>query len=135
MIVRRPCRSGGPNRENELSGRSLTAKWVLVGMGSIFVASGFIVGGLRLMQSIPQSYGWIAPGFLALGTVGTLTAWFGLRKGRRWPLVILALLYVPWTIMGLLGDAKQGYWPLVSAEWLGLLLLVWAIATITRRAV
>ena len=118
-----------------LGERSLIAKWVLVGVGLLFVVSGFIVGGLRIAQSIPQNYGWIAPLFLALGTVGTLTAWFGLRRGRRWPLVILALLYVPWTIMGLLGDAKQGYWPLVSAEWLGLLLMVWAIATITRRAV
>ena len=114
---------------------SATAKGVLIGVGLIFVASGLMIAGLRLAQSIPPSYGWLAPLFLALGTVGTLTAWFGLRKGRRWPLVILALLYVPWTIMGLLGDAKQGYWPLVSAEWLGLLLMVWAIATITRRAV
>ena len=135
MIVRRPWRTGGPDQENELGGRSLTAKWVLVGVGLLFVAIGFIIGGLRLVQSIPQSYGWLAPLFLALGTVGTLTAWFGLRKGRRWPLVILALLYVPWTIMGLLGDAKQGYWSLVSAEWLGLLLMAWAITTIMRRAV
>ncbi len=135
MIVRRPWNSGGPNQENELGGHSLTAKWVLVGVGLLFVVTGVIVGGLGLIQSIPQSYGRLAPLFLALGTVGTLTACFGLRKGRRWPLVILTLLYVPWTIMGLLGDAKQGYWPLVTAEWLGLLLVVWAIAIITRRAV
>ena len=107
-----------------MGGRSLTAKLVLVGVGLLFVVSGFIVGGLRLAQSIPQSYGWLAPLFLALGTVGTLTAWFGLGKGRRWPLVILTLLYFPWTIMELLRDAKQGFWPLVSAEWLGLLLVV-----------
>ncbi len=120
---------------NELDGRSLTAKWVLVSVGWLFMATGLIIAGLRLAQLIPQSYGWLAPLFLALGAAGTLTAWFGLREGRRWPLVILALLYVPWTIMGLIGDARQGYWHLVSAEWLGLLLVVWAIAIISRRAV
>ena len=117
------------------AGRYVTARGVLVGVGLLFVASGLMVGGLRLAQSIPQSYGWLAPLFLSLGAVGSLTAWFGLRKGRRWPLAIIALLYVPWTIVGLLGDAKQGYWPLVAAEALGLLLVVWAIATIKRRAV
>lgn len=135
MIVGRPWRSGGSGRENELAGRSLTAKWALVGVGLLFVLSGFIVGILRWARLIPQDYGWLAPLFLALGAVGTLTAWFGLRQGRRWPLVILTLLYIPWTIIGLFGDAGQAYWLLVSAEWLGLLLVVWAIATITRRAV
>ena len=114
---------------------SATAKGVLIGVGLIFVVSGLMVAGLRLAQSIPPSYGWLAPLFLALGAVGSLTAWFGLRKGRRWPLAIIALLYVPWTIVGLLGDAKQGYWPLVAAEALGLVFVVWAIATITRRPV
>ena len=118
-----------------MGGHSLTAKWVLVGVGLLFVVSGFIIGGLRLAQSIPQSYGWLVPLFLALGTAGALTAWFGLRKGRRWPLVILALLYVPWTIMGLLGDARQGYWHLVSVEWLGLVFMAWAIATIMRQPI
>ena len=120
---------------NELDGRSLTAKWVLVGVGLLFIVSGLIIGVLRLVQAIPQDYGWLAPSFMALGAAGALTAWFGLRQGRRWPLVMLALLYVPWTIIGLLGDARQGYWHLVSVEWLGLLLVVWAIAIITRQSV
>jgi hypothetical protein len=73
--------------------------------------------------------------FLALGTIGALTAWFGLRGGRKWPLAILASLYVPWTIVGLVGDTKQGYWPLVAGEALGLAIVVWSVATVIRRAV
>ena len=114
---------------------SLIAKHVLVGIGLLFVVNGLIIGGLRLAQVIPPGYGWLAPLFLALGAVGTLTAWFGLKDGRRWPLVILALLYVPWTIIGLIGDAKQGYWPLVAGETVGLALVVWAITTVMRQAV
>ena len=114
---------------------SVTAKRVLVGIGLLFVVNGLVIGGLRWAQVIPPSYGWVSPLFFALGAVGTLTAWLGLRDGRRWPLVILALLYVPWTIIGLIADTKQGYWPLVAGETVGLVLVVWAITTIMRRAV
>ncbi len=114
---------------------SIIAKRVLVGVGVLFVLNGLVIAGLRLAHSIPQSYGWLTPLFLALGLSGTLTAWFGLRDGRRWPLVILALLYVPWTIVGLVGDTRQGYWPLVAGEALGLLLVIWAMGAIMRRAV
>jgi len=44
------------------------------------------------------------------------------------------MLYVPWTIIGLIGDTKQGYWPLVAGETLGLVLVVGAIITIMRRS-
>ncbi|MBI3681238.1 MAG: hypothetical protein HY235_12685 [Acidobacteria bacterium] len=111
----------------------MIAKHVLVGIGLLFVVNGLIIGGLRLAQVIPPSYGWLAPLFLALGAAGTLTAWFGLRDGRRWPLVILALLYVPWTIIGLIGDTKQGYWLLVAGETVGLALVFWAITRVMRR--
>ena len=115
--------------------QSVIAKRVLVGVGLLFVVNGLVIGGLRLAQVIPRSYGWLAPLFLALGAFGTLTAWVGLKDGRRWPLVILALLYVPWTIIGLIGDTKQEYWPLVAGEIVGLVLVVWAITTVMRRAV
>lgn len=115
--------------------RSVIAKRVLIAIGLLFVANGLIIGGLRLAQVIPRGYGWLAPLFLALGAIGTLTAWFGLRGGRRWPLAVLALAYVPWTIVGLVGDTRQGYWLLVAGETLGLVLVVWAIATVMRRAV
>lgn len=115
--------------------QSVIAKRVLVGIGVLFVVNGLIISGLRLGQVIPRSYGWLAPLFLALGAAGTSTAWLGLRNARRWPLLILAMLYVPWTIIGLIGDTKQGYWPLVAGESLGLVLAVWAIMTLMRRAV
>lgn len=115
--------------------QSVIAKRVLIGIGLIFIVNGLIIAGLRLAQVIPPSYGWLAPLFVALGAVGALTASLGLKNGRRWPLVILGLVYVPWTIIGLIGDTKQGYWPLVTGETLGLVLVVWAITTVTRRAV
>jgi hypothetical protein len=115
--------------------RSTFAKGVLVGIGVLFVANGLLIGGLWLGRVVSPSYGWLAPVFLALGTVGALTARLGLRDGRRWPLLILAMLYVPWTIIGLIGDTRQGYWPLVVGEALGLVLVSWAIAVVARRAV
>ena len=122
-------------RETVLGRGSMIAKRVLVGIGLLFVVNGLIIGGLRWAQVIPPSYGWIAPLFFALGATGTLTAWFGLKDGRRWPLLILALLYVPWPIIGLIGDTQQGYWPLVAGETLGLVLAVWAITAVMRRPV
>ena len=115
--------------------QSVIARRVLIGVGLVFVVNGLIVGGLRLAQRIPSSYGPLASLFLALGAIGTLTAWFGLRDGRRWPLAVLGVVYVPWTIVGLIGDTKQGYWLLVAGETLGLVLVVWAITTVLRRAV
>lgn len=111
----------------------MIAKRVLIGIGLLFIVNGLILGGLRVAQVIPRSYGWLVPLFLALGAVGTLTASWGLRDGRRWPLVLLGLVYIPWTIVGLIGDIKQGYWPLVAGETLGLVLVVWAITTLLRR--
>jgi len=118
-----------------LDRRSLIAKRVLIGVGLLFIVSGLIVGGLRLGHVIPKGYGWIGPLFLTLGTVGALTALLGLRGGRRWPLLVLAVLYVPWTIVGLIGDTQQGFWPLVIGEAFGLMLVVWALTTLMRRAV
>ncbi len=117
------------------TGQSVIATRVLIGMGLLFILNGLIIGGLRLAQVIPRSYGWLAPLFLALGAVGTVTASFGLRDGRRWPLVVLGLVYIPWTIVGLIADTKQGYWSLVAGETLGLVVVIWAITTVMRRAV
>ena len=121
--------SQGAARQSEI------AKRVLVSIGLLFVVNGLTVGVLRLAGVIPRTYGWLAPVFLALGAIGSLTAWCGLNNGRRWPLGILGLLYVPWTIVGLIGDLRQQYWPLVAGEGLGLMLVVWAMVTIIRRAV
>ncbi len=111
------------------------ARWVLIGVGLLFVVIGVLITSLRVAQSIPQSYGWLAPVFLTLGITGTLTAWLGLRSNRRWPLVVLAIVYLPWTIVGLVGDTKQGYWPLVVGQGLGLALVLWALAARVRMRV
>jgi hypothetical protein len=110
-------------------------KGVLVGVGLLFLVNGLVIAGLRLANVMPQSYGWLIPVFLVLGGLGAFTSWVGLRHGRRWPLVILLVLYVPWTVIGLIGDTRQGYWPLVAGEVLGLLLVSWAILAIMRRPI
>ena len=110
----------------------MLAKRVLVGIGLLLVATGLTVGVLRFAEVIPRAYGSLPPVFLVLGAVGSLTAWLGLNSGRRWPLGILGLLYVPWTVIGLIGDTRQNYWPLVGGEAVGLVLVVWAIVTLLR---
>jgi hypothetical protein len=118
-----------------LARRSVIAKLVLVGTGLLFLVGGIAISGLRLAGAISESHGRLAPIFLALGTVGAFTAWFGLRDGRRWPLAILSVAYIPWTIMALISDSRQEYWLIVAGQVLGLLLVVWAVETIMRRAV
>ena len=59
----------------------MIAKRVLVSVGLLFVVNGLTVGVLRLAEVIPRAYGWLAPVFLALGAIGSLTAWLGLNRG------------------------------------------------------
>ncbi len=96
--------------------------------------NGLVVGSLRLAKVIPVSYGWLGPLFLTLGLVGLVTAWLGLRLARPWPLAVLALAYIPWTVIGLIGDSKQGYWPLVAGETVALVLVSWALIIRLREA-
>ena len=110
------------------------AKWILIGAGVVFMLNGLVVGSLHLAKVIPASYGWLGPLFLTLGLVGLVTAWWGLRSARRWPLAVLALAYIPWTVIGLIGDSKQGYWPLVAGEAVALVLVSWALIIRLREA-
>jgi len=67
-----------------------------------------------------------------LGTVGAATSWFGLRDPRIRSLLLITIAYVPWTVVGLIGDARQGLWPLVTGEGVGLLATVWALSSEMR---
>jgi len=110
------------------------AKWILLGAGVVFMLNGLVVGSLCLAKVMPESYGWLSPLFLTLGLVGFVTAWLGLRSARPWPLAVLALAYIPWTVIGLIGDSKQGYWPLVAGEAVALVLVSWALIIRLREA-
>ena len=110
------------------------AKWILIGTGMVFILNGLVVGSLCLAKVVPAKYGWLGPTFLALGLVGLVTAWLGLRSARPWPLALLALAYIPWTVIGLIGDSKQGYWPLVAGEAVALVLVSWALIVRLRPA-
>lgn len=110
------------------------ARWTLVGVGAVFVVSGSIVTGLYLAGVVPRAYDWQGPVFLALGAAGVTASWFGLKAGRRWPAALLAALYLPWTAVGLIGDTRQGFWPLVAGEALGFAAVAWAVVTWWRHA-
>ena len=109
------------------------ARWIFVSVGFIFVLSGIIVTGLIVAKEIPSSFNWIGLPLLVLGAAGSSTAYFALRAHRLWPLIFLALLYIPWTVFGLIGDIRQGYWPLVVGEGLGLILLGFALIIRLRQ--
>lgn len=102
---------------------------VFAAIGLIFVLSGITVTTLRLAGAIPPALSWHGPAFLILGGVGVVTARLGLRSPRLRPLALLAVCYGPWTVVGLLGDIRQGLWPLVVGEALGLALLLWALVS------
>ena len=102
--------------------RVKSARWILVGVGILFVMNGLLVTSLHLAGVIPAAYSWQGPAFLVLGVLGFATAFCGLRGKRAWPLLLLGLFYIPWTVIGLIGDTGQGYWPLVIGESVGLAL-------------
>jgi hypothetical protein len=105
----------------------MTARWILIGVGVVFIISGLVLTVLNWAGLIPASYNWQGPIFLVLGIIGVVTAWFSLKSAEIWPLIVLALVYLPWTVIGLIGDIRQRYWPLVIGEAVGLILVVLAI--------
>jgi len=110
-----------------------TARRVFAAIGMIFILSGLTVTTLRLAGMIPPAFSWHGPLFLILGLIGLTTTRLGLRSPRLWPLVVLATVYGPWTVLGLLGDIRQRLWPLVAGEAVGLALLTWALACAAAR--
>lgn len=112
----------------------VAARWVLVAVGVIFLISGLIVTSLNFLKVIPSGYNWQGPTFLVLGFVGFATAYFGLRVVRPWALIVLSLLYIPWTIIGLIGDTQQGFWALVIGETVGLAMVLFALITLWKHA-
>jgi len=109
------------------------ARRVFAAIGIIFISSGITVTTLHAARVIPSAFGWHGPWFLILGLVGVTTTRLGLRSPRLWPLAVLAIVYGPWTVLGLLGDIRQRLWPLVAGEALGLAVLMWALACAAAR--
>jgi 4-amino-4-deoxy-L-arabinose transferase-like glycosyltransferase len=109
---------------------------ILVAVGLLFLVTGVVVLALATSGVIPKDYRWVGPLFLALGLVGAPTAYLGLRSPRWWPIIVLASAYLPWTVVGLLGDIRMGYWALVAGEGVGLVLVtvsLIAAASWTRK--
>ena len=103
------------------------ARWVLVAVGVIFVVNGIVVTALHAAHVIPAGYYWQGPVFLLLGSIGGIASAVGLRQQRLWPVALAAVAYVPWTVLGLIGDSARGLWPLVGGEALGLAATFWAV--------
>lgn len=111
----------------------VVARRILVTVGIIFLVSGLIVTSLHFAKVVPATYNWQGPSFLILGAIGFSTAYLGLKKARAWALIVLAFTYIPWTIIGLIGDTKQGFWPLVIGEALGLIIVLFALIGIWKH--
>ena len=105
------------------------ARRALAAIGIVFLVSGVTVAALWWARVIPAAFHWHGPAFLFLGAVGTTTALLWLRPHRRWVLAVLGAVYGPWTVLGLLGDLRQGLWALVAGEGFGLMLLAWALVS------
>ena len=112
---------------------------VLIAVGLIFMFNGLIVGGLNALirsnvsqrnRSMPSIS--VAIGFEALGVLGLVAAYFGLRSAKVWAWFACAMAYLPWTARGLVSDARQGLWPLVIGESLGLVLTLLALLFTAR---
>jgi len=106
------------------------ARKILIIIGIIFISSGLIVTSLNIAGIIPASYNWQGPIFLILGIVGFLMSYFGLKIRKTWVLVILFCTYVPWTVVGLIGDSKHKFWPLVIGEGMGLVIIFLVLITL-----
>ena len=111
----------------------IAARWILVAIGIVFFVSGLIVTSMNLAKVIPASYNWQGPVFLILGVAGITTAYFGLRPVRPWAVIVLVLVYIPWTVVGLIGDIGQGFWPLVIGEAAGLVLGLLAFTVLWKQ--
>ena len=124
---------GALTKRGTVTTRVKSARWILVGVGVLFVINGLVVTSLHLAG--PAAYNWQGPTFLILGVMGFATAFWGLRGKRVWPLLLLGLFYLPWTVVGLIGDTGQGYWPLVVGESVGLVVVAASIIILWREAI
>jgi len=107
---------------------------VLIGIGLIFILNGLIVAGLNtairfsgIQRSGSMPSMSAAIGFELLGVLGLVAAYFGLRSAKAWGWFVCAVAYLPWTARGLVSDARQGLWPLVIGEVVGLVLTLVAL--------
>jgi hypothetical protein len=102
---------------------------ILIILGVLFLINGLTILGIRWAASVrsPHLPVVAGPGFLALGLVGISAAYVGLRAKMPWAWIILALAYVPWTLIGLISDTRQSLWLLVIGEVAGLVMIVAAL--------
>jgi hypothetical protein len=107
---------------------------VLVAIGLIFILSGLIIGGLNIAIRTKALQGSgsmpsisAAIGFEVLGLLGLVAAYFGLRSAKAWAWFACAGAYLPWTVRGFVSDTRQGLWPLVIGEAVGLVLTILAL--------
>jgi hypothetical protein len=65
--------------------------------------------------------------FLTIGAVALLVTKQGLRRSRPWAWVALFVLFMPWTLGGLLLDIRAELWWLVAGEVFGLFVITIAL--------
>ncbi len=99
---------------------------ILIILGVLFLINGLTILAIRWAASVRSPHVPVVAGpcFLALGLVGITAAYVGLRARRPWAWILLALAYVPWTLIGLISDTRQSLWLIVVGEIVGLVAIV-----------
>jgi hypothetical protein len=89
----------------------------------------WIIGLIVALFSVTgyfQGHTWQAIVFIITGTVALLTVKLGLNQSHKCAWAALIMLFLPWTIIGMVDDFKLGYVPLVVGEIFGILVIVTA---------
>lgn len=96
---------------------------ILMAVGVVFLVNGLAILAIRWAASVRSPHVPVVAGpcFLALGLIGITAACVGLRARRPWAWILLALAYVPWTLIGLISDTRQSLWLIVVGETVGLI--------------
>jgi len=87
----------------------------------VFLATGLITVVLSLTAGgdmLPH-----ANMFVIIGSVALLTTKVGLSQSCKWSWFILAMLFVPWALIGLTLDYAHEQWFLVASEIIGLVMV------------
>ena len=98
---------------------------IFIGVAYLFWTVGLIVVLLTLKGF--ANHLWQAGVFLIVGAIAFTITKFGLSSSYIWAWMALVILFIPWTLLGLINDARLRYWPLVAGETLGLVVIMVAL--------
>ena len=98
---------------------------IFAGVSYLFWIIGLIVVFLSITGIADHT--WQGSLFLVIGTIALLNTKLGMYSSHKWAWLALAVLFIPWTLIGLVDDMRLGYWPLVVGEIFGLVVITVAL--------